>query len=141
METFRRTLAISLRLTTRVGGYAGHRRSGEPGLTEASRASLDSAQPISAAGNRSSCLTGDTVARMANVSVRDLRNHGGDVLQRVSQGEILTVTHAGQAIAELRPLRRRRLTAAALVDRRHHLTLVDQGALRADIDSVIDPSL
>lgn len=78
---------------------------------------------------------------MANVSVRDLRNHGGEVLQRVSQGEVLTVTHAGRAIAELRPLRRRRLTAAALVDRRHHLPLVDPEALRADIDSVIDPSL
>jgi hypothetical protein len=35
METFRQLLAISFHLTTKVGGDARHRRSGEPGLTGA----------------------------------------------------------------------------------------------------------
>ena len=41
---------------------------------------------------------------MDNVSVRELRNNGGRVLQRVANGETLTVTMDGQPIAELRPV-------------------------------------
>lgn len=78
---------------------------------------------------------------MSNISVRDLRNHGGDVLRRVSQGEIVTVTNAGRPVAELRPLRRPRLAASQLVNRRRQLPHVDTRALRADIESVIDTSL
>jgi prevent-host-death family protein len=78
---------------------------------------------------------------MADVSIRDLRNHGGDVIDRVTGGETLVVTRSGRPVAELRPLRRSGLSAAALLDRWRRLPPVDADALRADIDDTIDPSL
>jgi prevent-host-death family protein len=38
---------------------------------------------------------------MSEVTVLELRNHGEEVLERVSRGESLTVTQDGEAIAEL----------------------------------------
>ena len=78
---------------------------------------------------------------MGDVTVRDLRNHGGDVVDRVLRGESLTVTRGGRPVAELRPLPRPGLEAAALLQRWRHLPAVDPGRLRRDIDALIDPSL
>lgn len=75
------------------------------------------------------------------VSVRDLRNRGGDVLARVGLGETLTVTSDGTPVAELRPLPRRSRSATELVARRKHLPTIDAEALRADVDSLLDQSL
>jgi prevent-host-death family protein len=75
------------------------------------------------------------------VSVRDLRNRGGDVLARVQDGETLTITSDGTPVAELRPLPRRSRSAAELVARRRSLTPVDVDALRADVDSILDQAL
>ncbi|MDR2974860.1 MAG: type II toxin-antitoxin system prevent-host-death family antitoxin [Propionibacteriaceae bacterium] len=41
---------------------------------------------------------------MSTVSVRDLRNHGGEPLARVQRGESLTVTSDGHPVARLTPL-------------------------------------
>jgi prevent-host-death family protein len=41
---------------------------------------------------------------MSEISIRDLRNHGGEVIDRVEAGERLTVTRDGRPVAELRPL-------------------------------------
>ncbi len=78
---------------------------------------------------------------MASVSVRDLRNHGGEVLDRVARGESVVVTRDGAEVAELRPRVRRSPSAADLIRRRRHLPPVDPEALRRDIDDVLDPSL
>jgi antitoxin (DNA-binding transcriptional repressor) of toxin-antitoxin stability system len=78
---------------------------------------------------------------MTEVTVRGLRNHGGEILDRVAGGESLTVTRDGHAIAELRPLPRRPLTAALLLQRWRSLPAVDPSGLRADIDAVLDPAL
>ena len=78
---------------------------------------------------------------MAEASVRDLRNHGGDVLDRVAAGEHVTVTRDGKPVAELRPLPRRGMTAAALVERFRRLPPVDPERFRGDVDAVIDPAL
>lgn len=75
------------------------------------------------------------------VSVRDLRNRGGEVLGRVQRGESLTVTSDGTPIAELRPLPRRSRSAVELVARRRSLPPVDPNALRDDVDAVLDQSL
>lgn len=77
----------------------------------------------------------------AEVSVRDLRHHGGQVLDRVARGESLTVTKDGASIAELRPLRRRSRTPSELIARARRLPTVDPTLLREDVDSVIDQSL
>ena len=73
--------------------------------------------------------------------MRDLRNHGGKVLDRVAGGETLTVTRDGLAVAELRPLPRRPLPAAILLQRWRGLPAVDPLKLRADIDELMNPSL
>lgn len=78
---------------------------------------------------------------MSTVSIRDLRNHGGDVLARVTRGESLVVTRDGEEVAVLSPLPRRSLTPHELVARRRLLPLVDVDRLRADIDEVVDQSL
>ena len=78
---------------------------------------------------------------MNAVSVRDLRNHGGDVLNRVAAGESVIITRDGAEVAELRPLRRRAVPIRDLIARRAALPPVDPSALRADIDAVLDPAL
>jgi prevent-host-death family protein len=78
---------------------------------------------------------------MAEVAVRDLRNHGGEILNRVAAGEALTVTRDGEPIAELRPLPRRPLPASLLLQRWRRLPEIDPARLRADIDSVLDATL
>ncbi len=51
---------------------------------------------------------------MNEITVRELRNEGGRVLDRVARGETLTVTRDGEPVADLRPLPRRPLPAAML---------------------------
>jgi antitoxin (DNA-binding transcriptional repressor) of toxin-antitoxin stability system len=78
---------------------------------------------------------------MADVSIRDLRNHGGDVVDRATRGEQITITRSGTPVAELRALRRPGLPAQVLLERYRRLPPVDPEALRADIDSLLDASL
>ena len=78
---------------------------------------------------------------MTSVSIRDLRNHGGDVVDRVERGETVTVTRSGRPVAELRPVPKAGLTAGELLARCRRLPDVDPVALRRDIDAVVDTSL
>jgi prevent-host-death family protein len=76
-----------------------------------------------------------------SITVRDLRNKGGEVLDRVERGERVIVTRDGRAVAELRPLPRRSAKPVELIERRKALPCVDPDVLRRDIDTVIDPAL
>ena len=78
---------------------------------------------------------------MNAVTVRELRNHGGEVLTRVAAGEAVIITRDGAEVAELRPLRRRAVSVTDLIARRSVLPSVDPASLRNDIDSVLDSSL
>ncbi len=78
---------------------------------------------------------------MSEVSIRDLRNHGGEVIERVERGERLTVTRDGRQVAELRPLDPLPVKAAVLIGRWSRLPRVDPARLRRDLDQVIDSSL
>lgn len=78
---------------------------------------------------------------MDSVTVRELRNHGGEVLDRVARGEALVVTRDGTEVAELRPRTRRSPTAADLIARRRHLPKVDPETLRKDLDGILDAAL
>lgn len=75
------------------------------------------------------------------VTVRDLRNHGGEVLSRVQAGETLTVTSFGVPVAELRPLPVRHPTTMQLIQERRGWHAVDPEQLRADIDEIVDQEL
>ncbi len=78
---------------------------------------------------------------MSTVSIRDLRNQGGKVVDRVLAGESLTVTRAGTPVAELRPVRHPGLDRETLVKRWRRLPPVEPVAFRRDVDAVIDPSV
>jgi prevent-host-death family protein len=78
---------------------------------------------------------------MGEATVRELRNHGGAVLDRVVAGERITVTRDGRPVAELRPLPRTVIDAATLVARFAHLPRLDSDRFRSDLDAVIDQSL
>jgi len=78
---------------------------------------------------------------MDTVTVRELRNHGGDVLERVARGEALVVTRDGTEVAELRPRTPRSPSPADLIARRRHLPTVDPDAIRRDLDSVLNATL
>lgn len=75
------------------------------------------------------------------MSIRDLRNHGGDVVERAARGEPITITRAGKAVAELRPVSQPPLAAETLRARWSRLPAVDPVALRDDIDQALDSSL
>jgi prevent-host-death family protein len=78
---------------------------------------------------------------MDSVTVRELRNNGGEVLRRVERGERIVVTRDGAPVAELRPLPRSSVGPAELIRRRKHLPRVSPDALRRDIDKLMDSSL
>jgi prevent-host-death family protein len=75
------------------------------------------------------------------VTIRDLRNRGGDVVARVQAGEPLTVTHAGRPVARLVPVPGPRRSAESLVEAWRRLPRVDAAALRRDVDDLIDQRL
>jgi len=78
---------------------------------------------------------------MSEVSIRDLRNHGGDIVERASGGEPITITRAGTPVAQLRALPPRPIAAEQLLARWSRLPPLDVGLLRADIDATLDSRL
>jgi prevent-host-death family protein len=78
---------------------------------------------------------------VSEVTIRDLRNKGGEVIDRVAGGEVLTITRDGRQVAELRPLPRAAESAAVLVERWTMLPRVDPDRLRRDLARVIDERL
>jgi prevent-host-death family protein len=74
------------------------------------------------------------VRSLTEIAVRELRNHTADVLRRVQDGEQVTITSRGRAVAELIPVRtaRRQPIARAELVRRLALAHADSG-LRDDL--------
>jgi antitoxin (DNA-binding transcriptional repressor) of toxin-antitoxin stability system len=78
---------------------------------------------------------------VGNVTIRDLRNHGGDVVERAARGEQITITRAGKPVAELRAVQQAPLSAETLLERWRRLPKVDPVALRRNIDRALDSRL
>jgi len=78
---------------------------------------------------------------MGDVTIRDLRHHGGEVVDRVARGEQITITRGGKPVAELHPTVPTALTAATLLARWRSLPRVDPRALRADLDELLNAGL
>lgn len=78
---------------------------------------------------------------MSSVNVRDLRNKGGEVVDRVARGASVIVTKGGAAVAELRPIPKQALDRETLLARFKRLPAVDPAKLRRDLDRVVDPAL
>lgn len=75
---------------------------------------------------------------LAEVTVFDLERHGGEILNRVAQGESLIVTRDGEAVAEFRPLPRPPLSATMLLKRWQGIPTIDAERFKSDIDGVLD---
>ena len=72
---------------------------------------------------------------MKVITQREFRNNSAAVMDAVEAGETYHVTRNGVEVAELRPLtRRRRLTAAELVERHRRLPRIDHDGMRAEAD-------
>ncbi|HZZ49714.1 MAG TPA: type II toxin-antitoxin system prevent-host-death family antitoxin [Pseudonocardia sp.] len=78
---------------------------------------------------------------MDEVTIRDLRNHGGEVIRRVEHEETVIVTRSGVPVGELRPLPRPRVTADTLLTRWRSVPVIDFSVFRADLDAALDSSL
>jgi len=78
---------------------------------------------------------------VTEVTVRELRNKGGDILKQVEAGRSFIVTRDGDPVAELRPLDRQTLSREAIIERFKHVPLVDARRLRHDIDSLVDQTI
>ncbi len=78
---------------------------------------------------------------MSDISIRELRNHGGDVVDRAAKGERLTITRSGKPVAELRPLGREPVSLELILARRRQLPPVDPDRLRHDLDRDLDPTI
>jgi prevent-host-death family protein len=78
---------------------------------------------------------------VSEATVRELRNQGGHVLDRVLAGDRVTITRDGKPVARLVPVGRDRLSAGSLDERFRTLPAVDPVRLRADVDAIIDQSL
>lgn len=74
------------------------------------------------------------------MSIRDLRNQGGEIVDRAANGERITITRGGKPVAELTPLGRE-LTAEAILERWRGLPPLDYEAFRADVDEVMGERL
>jgi prevent-host-death family protein len=74
---------------------------------------------------------------MKVITQREFRNHSAAVMDAVESGETYHVTRNGVAVAELRPLsRRRRLSAEELVERYRKLPRVDYALMRQEADAL-----
>lgn len=78
---------------------------------------------------------------MAHVSIRELRNNGGEVVDRAARGEAITITRAGKPVAELHPVARPGVSAETLLARWSALPPMDPVRFRADADRFLDPRL
>jgi prevent-host-death family protein len=73
---------------------------------------------------------------MTDVSIRELRNQGGEVVDRAAGGERITITRGGKPVAELSPLRPE-LTSDVILERWRRLPPIDYEAFRTDVDEVM----
>ena len=78
---------------------------------------------------------------MAEVTIRDLRNHGGEVIDRVQAGEQVTITRDGRPVAVLVPVTATSVPVQQLLARWRRLPAVDPVSLREDIDATLDTRL
>lgn len=70
------------------------------------------------------------------MSIRELRNQGGEIVDRAAHGERITITRGGKPVAELSPLDPEP-TAEVILERFRGLPPIDYEAFRADVDEVM----
>jgi prevent-host-death family protein len=69
---------------------------------------------------------------------RELRNRSGEIMRALDRGDEFVVTRRGVPVGELRPLRRRPVSASTLLTVLKAAPPVDATRLRADLDALVD---
>jgi antitoxin (DNA-binding transcriptional repressor) of toxin-antitoxin stability system len=70
---------------------------------------------------------------------RELRNQSGEIMRALDRGEEFLITRNGNAVGELRPLRRRQFVPTEeVLGAFAALEPIDLDRLRADIDALVD---
>lgn len=77
---------------------------------------------------------------MSTVSIRELRNHGGEIVDRAASGERITITRGGKPVARLSPLDPEP-TSDVILERFRGLQPIDYNAFRADVDEVMGAAI
>lgn len=70
------------------------------------------------------------------MSIRELRNQGGEIVDRAANGERITITRGGKPVARLSPLDPEP-TSDVILERFRGLAPIDYDAFRADVDEVM----
>lgn len=70
------------------------------------------------------------------MSTRELRNNGGEIVDRAARGEQITITRGGKPVARLSPLHPEP-TADVVLERFRGQAPIDYEAFRAEIDEVV----
>jgi len=78
---------------------------------------------------------------MADVTVRDLRNRGGAILNQVETGTSFVVTRDGDPVALLSPLGRKPVSRDTIIKRFKNLPAIDSEQFRKDIDAIVDQAI
>jgi prevent-host-death family protein len=79
--------------------------------------------------------------RVTNVTIRELRHKGGEVVERAARGEEITITRSGKPVASLHAVDADALPSDVLLARWKHVPAVDAARLRADLDEILDARL
>jgi antitoxin (DNA-binding transcriptional repressor) of toxin-antitoxin stability system len=75
------------------------------------------------------------------ITQRELRNHSGEIMRGLDQGEEFIVTRNGIAVGELRPLRPRYLERGQLIEAFRSAPALDAQRFRKDVDRVLDQAV
>lgn len=74
------------------------------------------------------------------VTQRQLRNESGAILREVEAGGTVIVSRNGTPVGELRPIRRQRFVARAVIaDAKARAVRIDAKCFRADLDAIVTP--
>lgn len=71
------------------------------------------------------------------MSIRELRNQGGEIVDRAANGKRITITRGGRPVAELVPLHNA-LPAEVILEKWRRLPPIDPVSFRADLDNALD---
>jgi antitoxin (DNA-binding transcriptional repressor) of toxin-antitoxin stability system len=73
------------------------------------------------------------------ITQRQLRNDGGEIMRELDHGESFVVTRNGVPVGELNPVRRGRFVPASVVSAAFGgAASIDGGSFRMDVDRVLD---
>lgn len=75
------------------------------------------------------------------ISQRELRNHSGEIMRALDRGEDFIVTRNGVPVGELRPVRRRFVSRAVLLEVLRGAPAIDAQRFRADVDAILDQDI